>query len=387
MESYHNSNVINQLKKDNYNYLFRSQVKESKMMTFSFLDQKRGRTITACLLTLLVLGARPAFSEAFSVVGSWSALPLYKNHEKPFWTEILPTDSNGKITVQMTTHDQMGISGSDVFRMLGDGVFDVAMTVADYAVADAPALEGLDVPMLATTAAKAQSMVAAARPMVEDIFTDRFNAKVLAIAPYPPQIVFCSGKVSSLTDLKGKKVRGSGRMTTKFLEALGATGVNVAFSEVPGALERGVIDCAVTGGGSGYSAGWWEVSNYLLPIPLGGWDPVVTAMNRDKWDGLSPDMQQFIASEVRTKFETPAWNAARDAQKNDIACLTGTGTCPAGDPAHMNLVEVSAADVAQARNILITTVLPEWAERAGDKWTLRWNASVGKTVGISIPLN
>ena len=200
------------------------------------------KKMVSSLLAVSALGAgfvaTPAVAEELSVVGSWSSLPLYKQYENPFWTETLPADSNGDITVQMTTHDQMGIGGGDVFRLLSDGVFDVAMTVGDYAVGDAPELEGLDVPLVANTAAEAQAMVEAARPMVDEIFETRFNSKVLAIAPYPPQVVFCAGAVTSITDLKGKKVRGSGRMTTKFLEALGANGVNVAFSEVPGALER-----------------------------------------------------------------------------------------------------------------------------------------------------
>ncbi|MEQ9347759.1 MAG: TRAP transporter substrate-binding protein [Thalassospira sp.] len=349
------------------------------------------KKMVSSLLAVSALGAgfvaSPALAEELSVVGSWSSLPLYKQYESPFWTETLPADSNGDITVQMTTHDQMGVGGGDVFRLLSDGVFDVAMTVGDYAVGDAPELEGLDVPLVANTAAEAQAMVEAARPMVEDIFEARFNSKVLAIAPYPPQVVFCAGDVSSIADLKGKKVRGSGRMTTKFLEALGANGVNVAFSEVPGALERGVIDCAVTGAGSGYSAGWWEVSDHLMTIPLGGWDPVVTAMNLDKWKGLSADTQKFITDEITAKFEAPAWASAADALKNDVACLTGNGTCPAGDPANMTLVEVSDADVAQAKAILTETVLPEWAERAGDEWVTRWNDSVGKTVGVTVPLN
>ena len=279
------------------------------------------------------------------------------------------------------------IVGGDVFRILSDGVFDIGMTVADYAVGDAPELEGLDVPLVANTAEEAQAMVEAARPMVNDIFKDRFNAKVLAIAPYPPQVVFCKGDVTSLADLKGKKVRGSGRMTTKFLEALGANGVNVAFSEVPGALERGVIDCAVTGAGSGYSAGWWEVSDHLMTIPLGGWDPVVTAMNFDKWNSLSPELQKLITDEVTTKFEAPAWAAAAGALETDIACLTGNGTCSIGKAANMTLVEASDADLAKAKEILTGTFLPEWAERAGPEWVKRWNDTVGKTVGVTVPLS
>ncbi|RMH48028.1 MAG: C4-dicarboxylate ABC transporter substrate-binding protein [Alphaproteobacteria bacterium] len=340
--------------------------------------------LTVATLATAALLALPARAEDLSVVGSWSGLPLHRQFEAPFWTKTLPEASGGRLNVQMTTHNQMNLGVGDVFRLLGEGVYDVAMTVADYAVADAPELEGLDVPLLALTAEEARRMVDAARPMVEDIFRNRFNAHVLAIAPYPPQVVFCNAEIRGLDDLKGRKVRGSGRMTTLFLEALGAEGVNIAFSEVPGALQKGVVDCAITGAGSGYSAGWWEVSTHLMAIPLGGWDFVVTAINLDKWNSLDDDLKALIAEKIRTDFEDPAWAAAQGALENDIACLTGNGPCASGEARSMKLVEVSDADFARAREVLVTRVLPDWARRAGDDWARRWNDSVGKVVGVQI---
>ncbi|MBV2361190.1 TRAP transporter substrate-binding protein [Thalassococcus sp. CAU 1522] len=339
---------------------------------------------TIAMLAATTMLAGPVLAEDLSVVGSWSGLPLHMEFEAPFWSEKLPAASGGNLNVALTTHNQMNLGVGDVFRLLGDGVYDVAMTVADYAVADAPELEGLDVPLLALTADEARAMVDAARPMVEDIYNARFNSHVLAIAPYPPQVVFCNAEINGLDDLAGKKVRGSGRMTTLFLEALGAEGVNVSFSEVPGALQKGVVDCAITGAGSGYSAGWWEVSTHLLPIPLGGWDSVVTAINLDKWNSLDDATKALIEESIATDFEGPAWAAAQGALDNDIACLTGNGACASGDARSMTLVSVSDADFAKAREVLVGKVLPDWAERAGGDWAQRWNDSVGKTVGVMI---
>jgi TRAP-type C4-dicarboxylate transport system substrate-binding protein len=339
------------------------------------------------ILAATAVLATPAVAEDLNVVGSWSGLPLHKQYEAPFWGTTLPAASNGSLNVALTTHDQMGLGVGDIYRLLGEGVYDVAMTVADYAVADAPELEGLDVPLLALTAADAQAMVDAARPMVEDIYNARFNSHVLAIAPYPPQVVFCNKPIAGLSDLAGLKIRASGRMTAKFLEALGAEGINVSFSEVPGALQKGVVDCAVTGAGSGYSAGWWEVSTHLLTLPLGGWDSVVTAINLDKWNSLDAATQELMTSQIATEFEAPAWASAQDALTNDVACLTGNGTCPSGDSRSMVLVDVSDADFAKAREILETEVLPDWAARAGAEWTARWNDSVGKVVGVTIAAN
>lgn len=336
--------------------------------------------LTAILATTTAL-AGAANAQDLSVVGSWSSLPLHNQYEAPFWTETMV---EAGFNVELTTHNQMGLGLSEIYPLLGQGVYDVAMTVGDYAVGDAPELEGLDVPLLALTADEARAMVDAARPMVEDIFRDRFNAQVLAIAPYPPQVVFCNAEVSSLADLEGLQIRASGRMTALLLEALGAEGVNVSFSEVPGALQNGVVDCAVTGAGSGYSAGWWEVSTHLMPIPLGGWDPVVTAMNLDTWNGLSGNQINAIQELIVTEFEDPAWASAQGALSNDIACLTGNGDCTSGDSRDMILVEVSDEDFAHARDVLTSTVLPDWAERAGQNWADRWNVSVGEVVGVTI---
>jgi TRAP-type C4-dicarboxylate transport system substrate-binding protein len=339
------------------------------------------------IMAATALLASPALAEDLNVVGSWSSLPLHKQYEQPFWSTTLPAASGGELNVALTTHDQMGLGVGDIYRLLGEGVYDVAMTVADYAVADAPELEGLDVPLLALTADEAMAMVNAARPMVSDIFRDRFDSHVLAIAPYPPQIVFCNKPITGLADLAGLKIRASGRMTAKFLEALGAEGINVSFSEVPGALQKGVVDCAVTGAGSGYSAGWWEVSTHLLTLPLGGWDSVVTAINMDKWNSLDTSTQELIASQIASEFEAPAWASAQGALVNDVACLTGNGECPAGDARSMVLVEASDADFAKAREILESEVLPDWAARAGADWAARWNDSVGKVVGVSVVAN
>ncbi len=341
------------------------------------------RTTLAILATTTAL-ALPASAETLAVVGSWSGLPLHKQYENPYWSTTLPEASGGDLTVELTTHDQMGLGTGDVYNLLGQGVYDVGMTVADYAVADAPELEGLDVPLLALTADEARAMVDAARPMVDDIYANRFNSKVLAIAPYPPQVVFCNAPIAGLADLKGLKIRASGRMTGLLLEALGAEAVAVSFSEVPGALQKGVVDCAVTGAGSGYSAGWWEVSTHLMPLPLGGWDPVVTAMNLDKWNSLSAETQTLIADTIKTDFEDPAWGSAQNALANDVACLTGTGDCASGDARSMTLVEASDEDFATAREILETEVLPDWATRAGGDWATRWNDTIGKTVGVTI---
>ncbi|SHF53586.1 TRAP-type C4-dicarboxylate transport system, substrate-binding protein [Modicisalibacter ilicicola DSM 19980] len=342
---------------------------------------------TLTLATILAAGAIPAQelpSTTLSYVGSWSSLTLYKDFEQPFWGQHLTEASDGQVQVDVTTFDQMGLKGGEVFSLLSKGVFDIGSTVGDYTVSDAPELEGMDMPMIAPELENARDVVRAYKPVLDDILSERFGgAKLIAAVPYPPQVVFCNAEIDGLASLEGKKIRASGRSTAEFLESVGAEGITLAFSEVPGALQRGVIDCAVTGSLSGYSAGWYEVSTHLYPLPVGGWDYVVTAMNGEAWEGMAAELQEWLLRQVEQHYEQPVWdNAAREVEEG-IACLTGNGECAQGEPGDMTLVEASEEDFDLAQRMLEEQVLPAWVGRVDADDVARWNETIGEVTGVT----
>jgi TRAP-type C4-dicarboxylate transport system substrate-binding protein len=329
---------------------------------------------------IFLLSGTSVFAKDLRVVGSWNSLTMYKNFEKPFWTEILPAAMPG-IKVEMTSLGEVNLKGPAVLRQMDMGVFDVVHTVADYVVADSPALAGLDMPALAPEISQARKVVEAYRPVVAEALAKDFNAKLLAIAPYPAQVTFCRDKITGLDDLKGKKIRASGWTTSEFVTALGATGVTMSFSEVPQSLQRGVVDCAITGSLSGYSAGWGEVANYVYPLPVGGWDYVITAMSMKTWDSFSSKEQEQLQSLVTEKLEKPAWDVTARETTEGIDCLTG-GTCPHGVPNKLSLVPVTDKDLDRARLILVESVLPAWASKVDPSIVAKWNATAGKQANI-----
>ena len=129
-----------------------------------------------------------ASAQVMRVVGSWSSLTLYKNFEKPFWTEIVPKEMGFKTS--MTSLSQVKLKGPAVLRQMDMGVFDVVHTVADYVVPDSPALAGLDLPALATDIEKAKEIVEAYRPTMDEYLAKDFGAKLLSVVPYPAQVIF-----------------------------------------------------------------------------------------------------------------------------------------------------------------------------------------------------
>ncbi len=315
------------------------------------------------------------------VVGSWSSLSLYKEYEKPFWKKEFVKEFPGT-KVRLSSLGQIKLKGAAVYRELSKGTFDVVSTVGDYVVSDSETIAGLDFPTMANDLTVAKKVVDAYKNTLDEALKKDFNAKLLAVVPYPAQVLFCKERITSLKDLKGKKVRASGWTVSSFLDGVGATGITMSFGEVPQALQRGVIDCAVTGGLSGYSAGWGEVSNYLYPLQIGGWDYVVTAMNLDTWNSFSKDEQTKLLASINTNITTPAWVKTNYETKEGEKCLTGQD-CSYGKPNKMKLVKVKDADEDLSKEVLINNVIPQWTKKVSPEVVKEWNDSIGKIVNIT----
>jgi TRAP-type C4-dicarboxylate transport system substrate-binding protein len=207
----------------------------------------------------------------------------------------------------------------------------------------------------------------------------------MQLMPNPPIVFWCRDKISGLADLKGKKVRVFNKTQADFVSAVGGETVTMAFPEVVPALQRGVVDCALTGTLSGNTAGWPEVSNYLLPLTV-GWSIAYTGANMNSWQGFSDDVKQFFVKETK-KLEDGMWEIGAKATKEGVNCNTGQGECTLGKKGSMTLVKISDADQQKKKELVQNTVLVKWGKRCGKDCALKWNETVGKVVGLQIPLD
>lgn len=317
-----------------------------------------------------------------NVVGSWSTVNQHPDHEVPFWTEVIPEASDGRITTEVTAFDLVGVGSAEVYEVVGLGLYDVGATVVGYMAGEDARLEGLDLPAIATDLELARQASDAYLPVQDEVVQGIYDVKLLASVPYSAQIFFCNTEISGLQDLAGKRVRGSGRMALRFIEAVGATPVNIAFSEVPVALERGVVDCAITGALSGYDNRWYEVSTHLYPLPAGGWNHVGTVIRTDLWNDMNEATQAFLQEQM-TAYEDRVWTAVATETEEGIACNT-SGPCERGASGGMTLVPVTPEDEELARQLVLNEVLPAWAERCGAECVTRWNETVGEVYGLQV---
>jgi TRAP-type transport system periplasmic protein len=171
------------------------------------------------------------------------------------------------------------------------------------------------------------------------------------------------------------------------VEAAGGSTVNLPFAEVIPAMQRGVADCAITGTSAGNTARWWEVTDHLFTLPM-GWSMTFFAANKQSWERLSPETQEFLLAEFKG-LEDRMWAQAAADVQDGLNCNVGKGECKDGIPAQppMTLVEVSEADKEQAQQILRDHVLAAWADRCGAECAKEWNETVGTIVDVQAPVN
>lgn len=332
-------------------------------------------------VSLATSAAQNLQAQHFKVLIQDSPSPQVKLLEAPFWNEWLPADSKGKITADATPYDQAGIPDDAVLRLLKLGAFDFASFDIAKIAGDDPRFEGCDLSGLALTFDTARRACDAWRATVDKLMQEKWNAKLLAIGTAPPQAIWCATEVKSFDDLKGKKLRVYTKTMVDFANGIGAAPVNISFREVVPALQNKVVDCAVTGTAVGNSAGWTEVTKYLMPVSL-GWAINVHVVNLKTWKRLDPATQTFIEGEFK-KFEDKFWSTMQALDIDAANCNVGKEPCKNGKLAHMVMVPVSDADQQRFKALVENSVLKGWVKRAGAETAKHWNATVGKALGMT----
>jgi TRAP-type C4-dicarboxylate transport system substrate-binding protein len=119
-----------------------------------------------------------------------------------------------------------------------------------------------------------------------------------------PKTVASTKPIASIADFKGKKMRAANRWALSQLEAAGAIPVSVPWSDCYMALETGTIDAVYTNHDSVHAAKLDEVGPnvFLLPQLWSGTKFMIT-INKDRWDGFSPETREQIMTAMNVVNE------------------------------------------------------------------------------------
>ena len=340
------------------------------------------KALLAASLVTVMLGGGAATADqpvTINAVGTWGNLTNYLKHEGPFWNQHMAEASDGQIIGEIKPQSELGLKGFEIMRLVKNGVFDFAFGLPGYVAAENAVFEGADLSSLTQDIETQRQVAEAYFPILEKAFAEIYNAKLLMLYPFPSQTLWCNGEVKGIADLKDKKIRVYATTLGDFVEGAGGTSVTVPFAEVIPALEKGVVDCGITGTMSAYKAKWHQVATHAYVLRV-GWGLAFGAMNQDKWNSLSPDQQALLTSEIAALSER-MWAETAKEDEIAIACITG-GACDIGEAGAMTLVTPSEEDLALRDKIATDVVLARWADRCGEDCAATWNQTVGAVLGL-----
>lgn len=342
-------------------------------------------TVTLAVAGLLAHGAAQADNTGMRVAGNFSSNAKHVNTvERPFFT-ALPKLADLNFAVNYSPMDTVGVQAADALRLLRSGTFDVMSVQIGMASRDDPFFEGIDLIGVSTNMADLRTAVDAYRKVFDERLQRRFNAKVLTLWPFGPQVFYCNKPIKTLDDIKGLKVRSFTPSMAALIQNLGGTPVTMGFSEVYPALQRGVADCGVTSPSSGNAGKWPEVTTHFLPVSVSG-SVQGHFVNLDYWNRFTPAQQAKVEASFR-KMEQHMWDLAARSNEDAVNCNVGKEPCKEGTKFKMTAVAVSPQDEQKIKSAVTATVLPLWKQtcnKVDPQCTALWNASVGKARGFKI---
>jgi TRAP-type C4-dicarboxylate transport system substrate-binding protein len=308
--------------------------------------------------------------------------PQYTRVDVPYLREMMAQRTGGRIETTLSTHAERNLSGTEIVRLVRSGQADLGAGTLTTLSGDVPILDGVDLAGLAPGIGVARQIADAVLP-VANRDLERFGVRLVIMYPFPAQVLFCRQPFASLADLRGRKIRTFGNSLVDLVGAMGAQPVSIGFPEVYSALERGVVDCGITGSGSGVAARWPEVTTHISNLPL-SWAVAGYMVNLAWWNRLDPQVRAFLEGTFR-EMTDKLWELGDAATRDGIDCAIGKAeACRIHSLAARPMTEVqaTAADRVQLREILEKTVLPGFVRRCGARCGEVFNQTIAPLAGV-----
>ena len=282
------------------------------------------------------------------------AIGNYAETEDIGFVERVKRRTNGQVVFEISSFPELGIAGPDSLRLIEDGTLDSAQIYSGYVGGDFPIMDMSNLWGLFATQQDQLDVIDAIQPKMAEVTAENGGIQI-AYMMTAHNYIFAKPQVSGLEDLQGLKVRSHSTVLSDLLSGMGADPQFIAFADVYTALERGVIDGAISCGSCGHGLRWYEVSDYLV-------GPIVSvghswfAVNAERWNRMPKDLQNIVLEE-----------GARHAYLNRQLLFEHFAPNAIAQNVEQGMQEVPFTPEMKAaqRQSAIENVVPGWVERVG----------------------
>ena len=169
---------------------------------------------------------------------------------------------------------------------------------------------------------------------------------------FPENVMWSKNKLTSLAEVAGQKIRVVSPEQAEFIKLLGGIPVTLGTSEVPAALDRGVVDGVLTAS-SGYGYVWRDLLKYSYRLNVSFVDSLLL-VNKGAWEKLPPATRTKVQALVDE--HTVKISAAMAAEDQELTRKLAAGG--------MVVTEPTPAELADAEK-RVTPYWKDWGEQRG----------------------
>src|SRR6185312_4043715 len=199
------------------------------------------------------------------------------------WAERVNKDSNGTLDIQTFANGALGRNPALQTKMLQDGVADIAWVIPSYTPGVYLDDDVFELPNVIQDST--EGSVAAWRLLQKGRLRGYDQFYMIGLFTSSPYTFHTNFPTTKAEDLKGKKIRAVGSISTESVKTLGAVPEGMPFPQLPEAISRGVIDGTTGHPIAVYDFGVSRVTNNHFLGKIG----TVTLgifMNKTKYDSL-----------------------------------------------------------------------------------------------------
>ncbi|NVO24639.1 TRAP transporter substrate-binding protein DctP [Donghicola sp. C2-DW-16] len=257
------------------------------------------KTTFAVLATTTALACTAASAETLNIQTSFNAGDFSTQYITENWLPKIEEMTEGRISIVLTPNGSV-VPAKETPDAVAAGVLDGDFTSVNYFAGLEPAyaimgdlISGYDTPEQMLGFCKDGGGEAMMQKAADSVTGGEVH--VVACGPYSREALPARTPIRTFEDLAGKKIRSPEGLAAAVFSAAGASPVSIPFSEVFGALEKGIVDAADA---SAYvnndATGLHDVAPYPLYPGIHSMPSMQFTINKEKWDGISAEDQAAL---------------------------------------------------------------------------------------------
>jgi TRAP-type C4-dicarboxylate transport system substrate-binding protein len=212
------------------------------------------------------------------------------------WAKKVEEMSKGRIKVQVFPSMTLGGKPNELYKQARDGVVDIVWTVAGYTPGVFTRTEVFELPTVHQGSSVATSL--AIKENFDLIKDDFKKTKPLLVYVHAGNAIHTvNKKITSMSDLKGLKLRTPSRTGGWLIEEFGAEPVGMPLPALPQALSKNAVDGALIPFEVFPPFKFHQLTRYSTSNRFGT-SVFLLLMNKDKFNSMPKDLQKVLVDSL-----------------------------------------------------------------------------------------